>query len=140
MSTLPPDAFEQKEKETKPFLAHLEDLRQMLVRCIFTLVVTMSISFPMAPHFLTMLKAPLDRIVGKHEKPLLTMSFSHKPDPALVAHAKEADLILAIGTRLGEAVTQGYTLFDPQIADANPEVLDWTLIPPGSLIRIPVNS
>jgi acetolactate synthase-1/2/3 large subunit len=34
-------------------------------------------------------------------------------DPALVAKAKEADLILAIGTRLGEAVTQGYTLFDP---------------------------
>jgi acetolactate synthase-1/2/3 large subunit len=33
-------------------------------------------------------------------------------DPALVARAKEADLILAIGTRLGEAVTQGYTLFD----------------------------
>ncbi len=35
------------------------------------------------------------------------------PDPALVARAKEADLILAIGTRLGEAVTQGYTLFNP---------------------------
>ncbi len=35
------------------------------------------------------------------------------PDPALVAYAREADLILAIGTRLGEAVTQGYTLFDP---------------------------
>ena len=34
------------------------------------------------------------------------------PDPALVAHAREADLILAIGSRLGEAVTQGYTLFD----------------------------
>jgi len=34
-------------------------------------------------------------------------------DPALVAKAREADLILAIGTRLGEAVTQGYTLFDP---------------------------
>ena len=34
------------------------------------------------------------------------------PDPALVAHAREADLILAIGTRLGEPVTQGYTLFD----------------------------
>jgi acetolactate synthase-1/2/3 large subunit len=33
-------------------------------------------------------------------------------DPALVARVKEADLILAIGTRLGEAVTQGYTLFD----------------------------
>jgi acetolactate synthase I/II/III large subunit len=34
-------------------------------------------------------------------------------DPALVARAKEADLILAIGTRLGEAVSQGYTLFEP---------------------------
>jgi acetolactate synthase I/II/III large subunit len=33
-------------------------------------------------------------------------------DPALVAKAKEADLILAIGTRLGDAVTQGYTLFE----------------------------
>ena len=35
------------------------------------------------------------------------------PDPALVARAREADLILAIGTRLSEAVTQGYTLFEP---------------------------
>ena len=35
------------------------------------------------------------------------------PDPALVAHARDADLVLAIGTRLSEAVTQGYTLFDP---------------------------
>ncbi len=34
-------------------------------------------------------------------------------DPALVAKAREADLVLAIGARLGEAVTQGYTLFDP---------------------------
>ncbi len=33
-------------------------------------------------------------------------------DPALVAKAKEADLILAVGTRLGEAVTQGYMLWD----------------------------
>ncbi|MCK8783678.1 thiamine pyrophosphate-binding protein [Roseomonas sp. NAR14] len=32
-------------------------------------------------------------------------------DAALVAKAKEADLILAIGTRLGEPVSQGYTLF-----------------------------
>ena len=35
-------------------------------------------------------------------------------DPALVARAKEADLILAIGTRLGEATTQGYQLFAGQ--------------------------
>jgi len=33
-------------------------------------------------------------------------------DPALVAKAKESDLVLAFGTRLGEPVTQGYTLFD----------------------------
>ncbi len=33
-------------------------------------------------------------------------------DPALIAKAREADLVLAIGTRLGEPVTQGYTLFD----------------------------
>ncbi|MBN9508123.1 MAG: thiamine pyrophosphate-binding protein [Alphaproteobacteria bacterium] len=34
-------------------------------------------------------------------------------DPALVTRAREADLVLAFGTRLGEAVSQGYTLFDP---------------------------
>ncbi|MEO8713675.1 MAG: thiamine pyrophosphate-dependent enzyme [Acetobacteraceae bacterium] len=33
-------------------------------------------------------------------------------DPALIAKVREADLILAIGTRLGDAVTQGYTLFE----------------------------
>ena len=33
-------------------------------------------------------------------------------DAALVAKAREADLILAIGTRIGEPVSQGYTLFD----------------------------
>jgi acetolactate synthase-1/2/3 large subunit len=33
-------------------------------------------------------------------------------DPALIAKVKEADLILAIGSRLGDAVTQGYTLFN----------------------------
>ncbi len=33
-------------------------------------------------------------------------------DPGLVGKAKEADLILAIGSRLGDAVTQGYTLLD----------------------------
>ncbi len=33
-------------------------------------------------------------------------------DPALVAKVRESDLILAIGTRLGEAVSQGYTLFE----------------------------
>ncbi len=33
-------------------------------------------------------------------------------DAALVQKAREADLILALGTRMGEPVSQGYTLFD----------------------------
>jgi len=41
-------------------------------------------------------------------------------DAGLVAKAREADLILAIGTRLGEPVSQGYTLFD--LAGAKPIV------------------
>ncbi len=41
-------------------------------------------------------------------------------DAGLVAKAKESDLILAIGTRLGEPVSQGYTLFD--LAGAKPIV------------------
>lgn len=34
------------------------------------------------------------------------------PDPSLIAKAREADFILAVGTRLSESITQGYTLFD----------------------------
>lgn len=41
-------------------------------------------------------------------------------DAGLVAKAKEADLILAIGTRIGEPVSQGYTLLD--MAGATPIV------------------
>lgn len=41
-------------------------------------------------------------------------------DAALVAKAKESDLILAIGTRIGEPVSQGYTLLD--MAGATPIV------------------
>jgi acetolactate synthase-1/2/3 large subunit len=41
-------------------------------------------------------------------------------DAALVARAKECDLFLALGTRIGEPVSQGYTLFD--MAGATPIV------------------
>ena len=41
-------------------------------------------------------------------------------DPGLVASVEKADLILAVGTRLGEATTQGYSLFD--IAGSTPIV------------------
>jgi acetolactate synthase I/II/III large subunit len=39
-------------------------------------------------------------------------------DPGLIRKIKEADLILAIGSRLGDAVTQGYTLLE--MAGATP--------------------
>ncbi len=41
-------------------------------------------------------------------------------DPGLISRFKDADLILAIGSRLGDAVTQGYTLLD--MAGATPIV------------------
>ena len=73
-------------------------------------------------------RADIGRFLGAHDIPV-AVSFrrqGHYPgtadnfvgdlgvgsDPALVARAKEADLVLAIGTRLSEAVTQGYTLFE----------------------------
>jgi acetolactate synthase-1/2/3 large subunit len=73
-------------------------------------------------------RADIGRFLAAHEIPV-AVSFrrqGHYPgtadnfvgdlgvgsDPALVARAKEADLVLAIGTRLSEAVTQGYTLFE----------------------------
>jgi acetolactate synthase-1/2/3 large subunit len=37
-------------------------------------------------------------------------------DPGLVAMVRESDLVLAVGARLAEATTQGYTLFDPPFA------------------------
>jgi len=46
-------------------------------------------------------------------------------DPALVHRARESDLILAVGTRLGEATTQGYQLFPaaggPAIVHVHPD-------------------
>ena len=50
-------------------------------------------------------------------------------DPGLVRKIKEADLILAIGSRLGDAVTQGYTLLD--MAGAIPIV---QILPDGAEI------
>ncbi len=46
-------------------------------------------------------------------------------DPGLIKRFKDADLILALGSRLGDAVTQGYTLLDMAgavpIIQVNPE-------------------
>jgi acetolactate synthase-1/2/3 large subunit len=46
------------------------------------------------------------------DDPLYAGDLGVGSDPALVTLAKQADLVLALGTRLGEPVSQGYTLFD----------------------------
>lgn len=38
------------------------------------------------------------------------------PNPKLVARVKAADLVIALGPRLGEMTTSGYTLFEPPVA------------------------
>jgi acetolactate synthase-1/2/3 large subunit len=45
--------------------------------------------------------------------PVFVGDLGNGGDPALFAKAKEADLVLAIGSRMGEPVTQGYSLFPP---------------------------
>jgi acetolactate synthase I/II/III large subunit len=40
-------------------------------------------------------------------------NLGYGPNPKLIARIKQADLILAVGARLGEATTDGYTLITP---------------------------
>ena len=44
-------------------------------------------------------------------------NLGYGPNPALIARVKEADLILAIGARLGEATTDGYSIVTPDHPD-----------------------
>src|SRR5690606_12590973 len=53
------------EGDAKPFMAHLEELRQMLIRCAIALAVGTAIALPFAPQIFSLLKAPLDRVVGR---------------------------------------------------------------------------
>lgn len=45
--------------ESKPFIEHLEDLRDMLVRCVAALAIGMAIAGPLAPSILEWLQNPL---------------------------------------------------------------------------------
>lgn len=47
-----------------------------------------------------------------HRHPNYVGELGTGPNPALVETFKTSDLVIAIGTRLGEIVTQGYTLLD----------------------------
>lgn len=44
-------------------------------------------------------------------------NLGYGPNPKLVERVREADLILAVGARLGEATTEGYTLITPDHPD-----------------------
>lgn len=50
--------------ESKPFLEHLADLRRTLIRCAVALILGIGIAFPLAPHILRWLQAPL-RVVAE---------------------------------------------------------------------------
>ena len=48
-----------------------------------------------------------------NSSPVYAGNLGYGPNPKLVQRVKEADLILAVGARLGEATTDGYTLVTP---------------------------
>jgi acetolactate synthase I/II/III large subunit len=49
-----------------------------------------------------------------NNSPVWAGNLGYGPNPQLVARVKSADLILAVGARLGEATTDGYTLITPE--------------------------
>lgn len=54
--------------ESKPFIEHLEDLRDMLVRCVAALAIGMVIAGPLAPWILRWLQAPLYQVFANDEE------------------------------------------------------------------------
>lgn len=56
-----------------------------------------------------------DRIDNRHPNYVGDLAFA--PDPFLVEAMREADLVLALGTRLGDLTTGGYNLLKPPKAD-----------------------
>ena len=53
--------------------------------------------------------------VFDHDHPNFAGEMGPAAAPDLVKRVKESDLVLAVGTRLGEHATQGYTLFDAPV-------------------------
>lgn len=52
-----------------------------------------------------------DIIDNRH--PCFIGELGYDADPALVTRVRDADLVLAVGTRLGQVITQGYSLIKP---------------------------
>ena len=59
------NAVPQDGQGAKPFLAHLEDLRWTLIRCLVALAVGMAIAIPLTPKIMALLERPL-RAVTDH--------------------------------------------------------------------------
>jgi acetolactate synthase-1/2/3 large subunit len=65
--------------------------------------------------------------------PVYAGNLGYGPNPKLVERIKAADLVLAVGARLGEATTDGYTLVTPDHPD---QVLVHVHPDPGELNRV----
>ena len=52
-----------------------------------------------------------------NESPVWAGNLGYGPNPKLLERVREADLVLVIGPRLGEATTDGYTLITPEHPD-----------------------
>ena len=52
-----------------------------------------------------------------NNSPVWAGNLGYGPNPKLVERIKQADLVLAVGARLGEATTDGYTLITPDHPD-----------------------
>jgi acetolactate synthase-1/2/3 large subunit len=52
-----------------------------------------------------------------NESPVYAGNLGYGPNPKLVQRVREADLLLVVGARLGEATTDGYTLVTPDHPD-----------------------
>jgi sec-independent protein translocase protein TatC len=60
----------------KPFLAHLEDLRQAIIRCVVALVIGMSLAVPLMPRTMMWLKAPLRAVTENPDQFLRSLEVS----------------------------------------------------------------
>jgi acetolactate synthase I/II/III large subunit len=72
------------------------------------------------------------------ESPVYAGNLGYGPNPRLLARARSADLILAVGARLGEATTDGYTvppLVDParKLVHVHPDPTELNRVYPADL-------
>lgn len=64
------------DSEAKPFMEHLEDLRDALLRSALALGIGTAIALPFAPQLFGWLKAPLDRIVDRPDLELQSIEIT----------------------------------------------------------------